>query len=194
MSSLLSIEKIKSHSLDMINVEKAVEDVLNYGMLSVRSVNKTLQDASSRPNPRDLYWGLWHEGETGCLFADSGTGKSILAVQMGMEIAETDKVLYIDCELSDKQFQLRYTSEEEELAEFAVVRQLHIKQNTFEPDEDGYEYCKDYLYSSDKILGCAEKVYFNEVEFHSSLAKAAKILNADLTQFFKNLEESYKNI
>ena len=112
MSSLLSIEKIKSHSLDMINVEKAVEDVLNYGMLSVRSVNKTLQDASSRPNPRDLYWGLWHEGEIGCLFADSGTGKSILAVQMGMEIAETDKVLYIDCELSDKQFQLRYTSEE----------------------------------------------------------------------------------
>ena len=118
MSSLLSIEKIKSHSLDMVNIEKAVEDVLNYGMLSVRSVNKTLQDASSRPNPRDLYWGLWHEGETGCLFADSGTGKSILAVQMGMEIAETDKVLYIDCELSDKQFQLRYTSEEGELAEF----------------------------------------------------------------------------
>lgn len=118
MNSLLSIKKIKSHSFDMINMEKAAENILNYGMLSVRSVNKTLQDASSRPNPRDLYWGLWHEGETGCLFADSGTGKSILAVQMGMEIAETDKVLYIDCELSDKQFQLRYTSEEGELAEF----------------------------------------------------------------------------
>lgn len=102
----------------MVNVEKAVEKVLNYGMLSVRSVNKTLQDASSRPNPRDLYWGLWHEGETGCLFADSGTGKSIFAVQMGMEIAETERVLYIDCELSDKQFQLRYTSEEGELAKF----------------------------------------------------------------------------
>lgn len=118
MNSLLSIDKIRSHSLDMVNVEKAVEKALNYGMLSVRSVNKTLQEASSRPNPRNLYWELWHEGETGCLFADSGTGKSILAVQIGMEIAKTDKVLYIDCELSDKQFQLRYTSDEGKIAQF----------------------------------------------------------------------------
>lgn len=118
MNSLLSVDCIRSHAQDLINVKKTIEDVLNYGMLSVRSANKTLQEASSRPNPRDLYWGLWHEGEIGCLFADSGTGKSILAVQMGMEIAETNKVLYVDCELSDKQFQLRYTSEEGELAEF----------------------------------------------------------------------------
>ncbi len=53
---------------------------------------------------------LWHEGEVCCLFADSNLGKSIFAVQMADEIARDQNVLYVDCELSDKQFQLRYDS------------------------------------------------------------------------------------
>lgn len=36
-------------------------------------------------------------------------GKSILAVQIADRIARTDIVLYLDFELSEKQFQLRYT-------------------------------------------------------------------------------------
>ena len=54
---------------------------------------------------------LWYQGEVCCLFADSNLGKSIYAVQIAAEIAETHKVLYFDFELSDKQFQLRYTNE-----------------------------------------------------------------------------------
>ena len=38
-------------------------------------------------------------------------GKSILAVQIADRIARTDNVLYLDFELSEKQFQLRYTNE-----------------------------------------------------------------------------------
>ena len=38
-------------------------------------------------------------------------GKSILAVQIADRIARTDNVLYLDFELSEKQFQLRYTDE-----------------------------------------------------------------------------------
>lgn len=113
----LSIESIKVHCHDVL-LKDAVQDVLNYGMLSIRSVNQTLKDASSKPNPRSLFMELWHEGEIGCLFADSGVGKSILAVQMGMEIAKTDIVLYIDCELTEIQFKNRYISEYGELAEF----------------------------------------------------------------------------
>lgn len=62
MSSPLSIAGIRSHSIGMINakrvVEKVVGDTLDYGMLSVRSVNKTLQDASSRQNLQNLYFGV----------------------------------------------------------------------------------------------------------------------------------------
>ena len=77
------------------------------GMLRIKTANSTVLDAVTRPDPRDLYHSLWYEGEVCCLFADSNLGKSILAVQMADEIARDQKVLYIDCELSDKQFQLR---------------------------------------------------------------------------------------
>ena len=36
-------------------------------------------------------------------------GKSILATQIAEDIAKTEKVLYVDLELSSKQFQMRYT-------------------------------------------------------------------------------------
>ena len=84
------------------------EGVTHIGILAVKTANRTIIDAATRPNPRDLYLSLWYEGEVCCLFADSNIGKSIFAVQMAEEIARTAKVLYLDCELSDKQFQLRY--------------------------------------------------------------------------------------
>ena len=52
------------------------------------------------------------------MFADSNVGKSILAVQIADRIARTDNVLYLDFELSEKQFQLRYTNEHGELSPF----------------------------------------------------------------------------
>ena len=72
-------------------------------------------DASKRPNPRSLWHNLWFEDEVCCLFADTNLGKSILAVQIAEEIANSNpaqNVLYFDFELTDKQFQRRYTNEE----------------------------------------------------------------------------------
>ena len=82
------------------------------GMLTLKSANQTIEDASKRPDPEQLYLELWYEGEVCCLFADSNLGKSIFAVQMADEIALEHKVIYVDCELSDKQFQLRYCNPE----------------------------------------------------------------------------------
>lgn len=82
------------------------------GMLRIKTANQAILDAATRPNPKDLYHSLWYEGEVCCLFADSNLGKSIFAVQMADEIARDQKVLYVDCELSDKQFQLRYNNPE----------------------------------------------------------------------------------
>ena len=82
------------------------------GMFTVKTANETVMDAALRPTPRDLFMTLWFEGEVTCLFADSNVGKSIFAVQIADQIATTDPVLYVDCELSEKQFQLRYTDKE----------------------------------------------------------------------------------
>ena len=89
----------------------------NIGMFTVKTANRTLADASLRPNPDPLYHELWYEGEVCCLFSDSNLGKSIYAVQMAEDIALTQNVLLVDCELSDKQFQMRYTD--------PVTQELH---------------------------------------------------------------------
>lgn len=89
------------------------------GMLSIKSANRTLTEASMTANPKQLYGELWFEHEIGCLFADSNVGKSILAIQIAEDIAKTgETVLYFDFELSEKQFQLRFTDEQGNLHHF----------------------------------------------------------------------------
>jgi hypothetical protein len=79
------------------------------GFFRIRSGNRSLADAMNQPIPISLYHNLWFEGELCILFADTGIGKSILAVQIGNEISLHQKVLYVDLELSDKQFENRYS-------------------------------------------------------------------------------------
>jgi len=81
------------------------------GIFRVRTANQCLADARNQEIPRSLYHNLIFEGEISILFADTGVGKSTLAVQIANEISRTDKVLYIDLELSDKQFQKRYSED-----------------------------------------------------------------------------------
>ena len=90
-------------------IESGGQERVDIGMFTVKTANRTLSDAALRPNPRSLFLELWYEGEVCCLFSDSNLGKSIYAVQIAEEIAKTQRVLLVDCELSDKQFQLRYT-------------------------------------------------------------------------------------
>lgn len=91
-------------------------------LLKVKLVNEWVKEAKKRPDPKMLFGSLWYEGEVCVLFAGSNLGKSILAVQIGEAIARGQtslhplpvnsspkKVLFVDCELSDKQFQIRYT-------------------------------------------------------------------------------------
>lgn len=101
----MEVDPIKAISAEVESAAAAD----NIGMFTVKTANRTLTDASKRPNPDSLYHELWYEGEVCCLFSDSNLGKSIYAVQMAEEIAITQNVLLVDCELSDKQFQMRYT-------------------------------------------------------------------------------------
>ncbi len=94
------IQQLTTEIDNAFSQEKAVE----IGILTIKTANQAVSDASTRPDPVQLYLELWYEGEVCCLFADSNLGKSIFAVQMADEIARTRNVLYVDCELSDKQF------------------------------------------------------------------------------------------
>jgi len=81
------------------------------GVFSIQSANDVIKEAKAQPDPKPFWLSMWYEGEVCCLFSDSNLGKSILAVQIASMIAQKQKVLYFDFELSNKQFQLRYTDE-----------------------------------------------------------------------------------
>lgn len=59
------------------------------GMFTVKTANRTIQEAALRPNPNTLWMTLWYEGEVCCLFSDSNLGKSIYATQIAASITAT---------------------------------------------------------------------------------------------------------
>ncbi len=96
----------------MINNEESKD------LFIIKSGNEWLQEASTIPDAKMLFRNLFAELEVAILFADNGAGKSIFAVQIGIEIAKNGKkVLYLDFELTLKQFSKRYSSLNNETGE-----------------------------------------------------------------------------
>ena len=120
--SSLSANRVKMLGIELGRAQQNADGIpSNVGVLSIKSVNQTMSEASLRSNPKELFGPFWFEGEIGCLFADSNAGKSILAVQIAEDIAKNYRVLYFDFELSDKQFQLRYTDSQGNLHHFPAT-------------------------------------------------------------------------
>lgn len=100
------------------------------GLFDVKTANEWIEQAKLRPIPQMLFGEFWFEGEVCILFADTNLGKSILAVQisnsisMGEQISgfklerQKTPVVYFDFELSDKQFENRYSQEFENHYQF----------------------------------------------------------------------------
>lgn len=126
----------------------------NKGLFYVRPANQWIEQAKKRPIPKMLFGEFWFEGELCIMFADTNLGKSILAVQICDSItkgkpidgfslhAERQSILYFDFELSDKQFESRYSVDYE---------------NHYDWDQEFYraeiipekaDYKEEYLYSS----------------------------------------------
>lgn len=95
----------------------------NKGLFTVMPANKWIDQAKIRPIPQMLFDSFWLEGELCILFADTNLGKSILGVQIANSIskgklipgfrleASKQSVIIFDFELSDKQFEARYSKE-----------------------------------------------------------------------------------
>lgn len=92
-------------------------------IFNIRTANECIKEAKLKPKPKPLLNEFWSEGEISILFAGAGIGKTVLAVQIGSDIASGNNsrqgfnnqsqqqvVLYFDFELSDKQFEKRYSN------------------------------------------------------------------------------------
>ena len=100
--------------------EKPLEDKATDSFIR-KTANQWIELAKKQLPPKMLFSEFWHEHELCILFSDTNLGKTILGVQIADSIASgkaiagfimeatKSKVLYLDLELSAKQFELRYS-------------------------------------------------------------------------------------
>jgi len=117
------------YSIGVEDIQTEIEQLLKYGneakeskgLFTVKTASRWIEQAKTRPIPQMLFGEFWFEGELCILFADTNLGKSILAVQISNSISKGEQIpgfkletqrqpiLYFDFELSDKQFENRYS-------------------------------------------------------------------------------------
>jgi len=137
------------------------EESESKGLFTVKPASQWIEQAKKRPIPKMLFAEFWFEGELCILFADTNLGKSALAVQISNSIsagesikafrleAERQIILYIDFELSEKQFEARY-SEKFENHYIFNKNFLRAEVNPEKSDykENGFDSFERYLYNS----------------------------------------------
>ena len=183
---VIGIEELKTDAektLQKINEVKECK-----GLFLVKTAARWIEQAKKRPIPKMLFGEFWFEGEICILFADTNLGKSILSVQIGDSISkcepipgfklesEKQPILYFDFELSDKQFENRYSIQFEQHYNFdeGFIR-VEINPDAEIPENNSFE---DYLNASlDRSI--------KETE--------AKILIIDNLTYLKNETEKAKD-
>jgi hypothetical protein len=182
----IGIEDIKSEVEQLLRQGNEAKE--SKGLFTVKTANRWIEQAKTRPIPQMLFNEFWFEGELCILFADTNLGKSILAVQIGNSISkgeqirgfklETPKqpILYFDFELGDKQFENRYSIKFEQHYNFDnnFIR-VEINPDATIPEAQTFE---DYLnHSLERSI--------NET--------GAKVLIIDNLTYLKNETEKAKD-
>ena len=182
----IGVEDIKTEAEQLLTQGNEAKE--SKGLFTVKTANRWIEQAKTRPIPQMLFNEFWFEGELCILFADTNLGKSILAVQIGNSISkgeqirgfklETPKqpILYFDFELGDKQFENRYSIKFEQHYNFDnnFIR-VEINPDATIPEAQTFE---DYLnHSLERSI--------NET--------GAKVLIIDNLTYLKNETEKAKD-
>ncbi len=182
----IGVEDIKNEAEQLLKQGDEAKE--SKGLFTVKTASRWIEQAKTRPIPQMLFGELWFEGELCILFADTNLGKSILAVQIGNSISKGEQIkgfkletvkqpiLYFDFELSDKQFENRYSIKYEKHYEFDnnFIR-VEINSDATIPESQTFE---DYLnYSLEKSI----------------TETGAKVLIIDNLTYLKNETEKAKD-
>lgn len=164
------------------------------GLFTVKTASRWIEQAKTRPIPQMLFSEFWFEGELCILFADTNLGKSILAVQIGNSISKGEQIrgfkleapkqpiLYFDFELTDKQFEGRYS----------------VKNEIKKMFEQHYEWDKNFLRTEidpDALIPETQTFedYLNHSLERSITETGAKVLIIDNLTYLKNETERAKD-
>jgi len=177
-------EMFDQHINDSIHL---TTDVNNDNLFKTHTGDEWLEIAKKRPTPKMLFGEFWFEDELCILFADTNLGKSILAVQIGDSIsrgepingfrleANRQPVLYFDFELTDKQFENRYSNNFK--WHYSFDPNFMRSEINHDADIDYYSF-EQYLFESLEQLICKTQ---------------AKVLIIDNITYLKNETENARN-
>jgi predicted transcriptional regulator len=175
----------------------------NLGLFTVMPANSWIELAKTRPIPKMLFGAFWFEGEVCILFSDTNLGKSILAVQIGNSISRGEQiygfqlespkqpVLYFDFELSDKQFETRYSIQFENHYQWKEnFLRVEINPDAFAPDTvSNEEYLSYSLEQSIVKTGAKILIIDNLTYLKNETEKARDAL--PLMKQLKSLKKKY---
>ncbi len=170
----------------------------NKSLLTIKTANEWIEQAKTKPIPRRLFDDFWYEGEVCILFSDSNIGKSILAVQIADSIsrgsaiegfkfeANRQSVIYCDFELTDKQFESRYSYEYSTHYKFNdELYRIEINPDAEFPEGKSFEeYLNDSL--NEKIILVDSKIIIiDNISFLRGETEKSK----DATPLMRHLKE-----
>lgn len=184
-SQNLENKQVNSQEIDPIRaITEAVEKPQHKSILTYEKASESVDIALEEPDAEDLYYGLICQGEATAFYGESGSGKTIFAVQMAIKMAQRRKVLYVDFELSRKQFQKRYakrTTDPETGKE--VITRYPFPPNLFrcffnnDDDSDEDSYTEDSILEAieQTALECkAEVVFIDNLTYLCAAAEDTK--------------------
>lgn len=179
----LSRDALIAHVNQMMNTPQP-----NHGLFLIKPADSWMQEANKRPMQKMLFAQFWYEAELCILFADTNLGKSILAVQIGNSLAKgqsiegypdvpaAQPVLYFDFELTDKQFEIRYSIQNNYHYSFGSnFLRIELNPDLVLPDNVDFD---DYL------VQCLEDAI---------ISTNAKIIIIDNLTYLKNETEKAKD-
>ncbi len=183
----IGVDDIQAETEELF--KKANEANESKGLFTVKTGNRWIDQAKTRPIPKMLFGEFWFEGELCILFADTNLGKSILAVQIGNSISRGEQIrgfkleapkqpiLYFDFELSDKQFENRYSIEYAEHYDFDD----NFKRAEINPEAEQPKSFSNF------------EEYLNHSLEQSIVETGAKVLIIDNLTYLKNETEKAKD-
>lgn len=158
----------------------------NENILMDHLANEWLEIAKKLPNPKPLFGNIWHQGEVGILFSNTGKGKSILGFQLAEGISSgkpifgletvSQKAIYFDFELSSKAFQQRYTNEDGQTYKFHE-NFIRVELDRNKELENEHKTFEDLIISSIKFQvekNNADVIFIDNITFLSAQNERSK--------------------
>jgi hypothetical protein len=163
-------------------------------LLVVKSANAWIEEAKLKPMQKMIFDEFWLEGEVCIFFGDTGKNKTTLAVQIADSVsrgasianfkleAEKQMILYLDCELSEKQFERRYAEREGD---------KYVNHYIFDENFQRVEINR-YSEIPRTFAGDFERYLFYSLEYEIART-GARILIVDNITYLKSATETAKD-